>query len=224
MSREEQWSQKGKKAYVDRKVGECFQWKSHGQCSKGDSCGFSHELASGNRGGGQRRKGQSSSPAPNSKAKTDGEVEKPSKESGNIDESSSDKKEQHSVPIQKLLKKSRLVVFWHPPVCQNYKSKTGCTFGNKCYFRDVEADKKPSKKSKNGVALLKESLQLGCASQDSYPRKSILREQGKLGSNRTVKFTNDTCHQIKNLERKGPSRGIIQKCEPLRAKIRGKIT
>ena len=31
-------SQKGKKAYVERKVGECFQWKAHGQCSKGDSC------------------------------------------------------------------------------------------------------------------------------------------------------------------------------------------
>ena len=92
MSREEQWSQKGKKAYVDRKVEECFQWKSHGQCSKGDSCGFSYELASGNRGGGQRRKGQSSSPAPNTKAKTDGEVEKPLKESGNRDESSSDKR------------------------------------------------------------------------------------------------------------------------------------
>ena len=58
-------SQKGKKAYVERNVEECFQWKAHGQCSEGDSCSFSHELASGNRGGGQRRKGQSSSQAPN---------------------------------------------------------------------------------------------------------------------------------------------------------------
>ena len=31
-------SQKGKKAFVERKVGQCFQWKAHGQCSKGDSC------------------------------------------------------------------------------------------------------------------------------------------------------------------------------------------
>ena len=36
-------SQKGKKAYVERKVEECFQWKAHGQCSKGDSCNFSHD-------------------------------------------------------------------------------------------------------------------------------------------------------------------------------------
>ena len=70
-------SQKGNKAYVEREVGECFQWKAHGQCSKGDSCSFSHGplLASGNRGSCQRRKGRSSSPASHPKAKqTDGEI------------------------------------------------------------------------------------------------------------------------------------------------------
>ena len=41
-------SSKGVKAYVERKVEECFQWKSHGQCYKGDSCSFGHEVASGN--------------------------------------------------------------------------------------------------------------------------------------------------------------------------------
>ena len=42
-------SQKGNKARVERKVGECFQWKAQGQCSKGDLCSFSHDGASGNR-------------------------------------------------------------------------------------------------------------------------------------------------------------------------------
>ena len=74
-------------------------------------------------------------------------------------------------------------------MCQNYKSETGCKFGRTCFFRHVEAEEKPSKKSKKGgakgsvPALLKESTQLGCVSQDSYPRMSILREEGKLGSN-----------------------------------------
>ena len=141
-------SQKGKKAHVERKVGECFQWKPHGKSSKGDSCSFSHDLASGNCVGGQRRKGRSSSPAPNSKAKTDGEGEKPSKESGNGDESSSDKR-------SKILGRYRncnnpSCGFWHPPVCPNYRSKTGCTCGNKCFFRHVEAEEKPSEKSKKG--------------------------------------------------------------------------
>ena len=50
----ERWSvtrsQKGNRAYVERKVGQCFQWKAHRQCSKGDSCSFSHDiLDAGNR-------------------------------------------------------------------------------------------------------------------------------------------------------------------------------
>ena len=75
--------------------------------------------------------------------------------------------------------------------------------------------KKAKKDGANGsVALLKESTQLGCVSQDSYPRKCILRERGKLGSTRAVKFSKSTWHRIKIRERKGPSRGIIPKCEP----------
>ena len=68
-------SQKRKQSIVEEKVGECFQWKAQGQCSKTDSCRFSHDPpASGNRGSSQRRKRRSFSPASNSKAKqTDGE-------------------------------------------------------------------------------------------------------------------------------------------------------
>ena len=73
-------SQKGKKACVERIVGECFHWKAHAECSTLDSCRFSHDqLAQGDSCSGQRRKGRSSFPAPNSKAKTDGEGETSSK-------------------------------------------------------------------------------------------------------------------------------------------------
>ena len=73
-------------------------------------------------------------------------------------------------------------------------------------FRHVEAEEKPSKKSKKGgakgsVALLKESAQLGCVSQDSYPRKSIPSNSPRaLGT-----------HKISG--KKG-SRGVNQECEP----------
>ena len=54
--------------------GKVFQWKVDGQCPKRDPCSFTHDkIAFGNSGSGQRRKGRSSSPAPHSKAKTDGE-------------------------------------------------------------------------------------------------------------------------------------------------------
>ena len=35
-------SHKGRKASVERKVGECLQWKATGQCSRGDSYSFNH--------------------------------------------------------------------------------------------------------------------------------------------------------------------------------------
>ena len=84
---------KGNKACVKKKVGDCFQWNAQGQCSKGDSCSFSHDpLASGNKGSAQRRKGRSSSPASHSKAKrTDGEEQKSPQGSGNKQENSTDK-------------------------------------------------------------------------------------------------------------------------------------
>ena len=79
-------------------------------------------------------------------------------------------------------------------------------------------ERKPSKVKERwcirSVAIVKESIQLGCVSQDSYPRKFILREQGKLKSKHTVIFSTGTQHQIKNREKKGPSRGIIQNCAP----------
>ena len=89
----------------------------------------------------------------------------------------------------------------------------------KCFFRHVEAEEKQSKKvkerwcEKDSVAILNESTQLGCVSQDSCPRK-ILRETGKLGSKHAFKFSKGTWHQIETRERKGPSRGMTQKCAP----------
>ena len=85
-------SQKGKKACAERRVGECSQWKAHGQCSKRDSCCFSHDkLAQGDLCSGQRRKGRSSSPAPFAKV-TDEGGEDSATTSGNKEESSSDKR------------------------------------------------------------------------------------------------------------------------------------
>ena len=183
-------SQQGNKAYVEWKVGERFQWKAHGQCSKGDSCSFSHDLlVPGNSGSGQRRKGRSSLPPSHSKAKrTDGRGTKSSLGSGKKQESSRDKNE---IPCRFKFCKNPSCGYWHPPVCPNCKSEKGCIHGDKCHFRHV--DGKPNKKSKKGgakgsVAIVKECVQLGCVSQDSFPRKSILREPGLLGSKHAVKF------------------------------------
>ena len=204
-----------RKASVERKVGECYQWKAIGQCSKGDSCSFSHDPASGNRRD-KRQEGQSFSLAP--KAQIDGR--KPSKSTGPRGESRSGRKGQKA--CKNYIKgtwTNPSCNFRHPPECLIYKSASGYKNGDKCRFWHVEADWQLSKKLKKSgvigsVALLKESVQFGCPSQDSYPRKSILRKERTLGSNHTVKFSKGTLAPYKNSGIKGPSRGVIQKFEP----------
>ena len=39
--------------------------------------------------------------------------------------------------------------YWHPAVCQNYISESGCKFGEKCVFRHTEVDKSAQQKSRN---------------------------------------------------------------------------
>ena len=64
-------SQSGRKVSVERKVRECYQWKATEQCSKKDSCNFSHGEAPRNRRG-HGQKGQSSSLVPKAWTQTDG--------------------------------------------------------------------------------------------------------------------------------------------------------
>ena len=102
-------------------------------------------------------------------------------------------------------------------MCLNYKSESGCKYGDKSYSDTQRLMASPAKglrRVKSSVALLKESTQLGCVSQNSHPRKSNPREEGQLRSNHTVNFSKGTWHHIKIRERKGPSRGVIQKFEP----------
>ena len=56
------------------------------------------------------------------------------------------------------------------------------------------------------VVILKEKKVQGCVSQNSDPKKSILRKTGQTRLNAS--------YEIQIRERKGPSRGVIQKGEP----------
>ena len=63
-------SQKGRKASVERKVGECHQWTVIGQCRKGDPAMIERLETDAIRD----EKGQSSSPAPKAQVQTDGKM------------------------------------------------------------------------------------------------------------------------------------------------------
>ena len=134
--------------------------KAHGQSSKGDSCILSHdEHAQGDLCSGQRPKGRSSSNAPNSKAETDEGREK----SSIIGQEGSSSDKRSKIPCRYKNCQSPSCKIWHPPVCHNNKSETRCIYGRKCFFRHVEAEEKPKKKSKKdgskgSVALLKKGV------------------------------------------------------------------
>ena len=112
--------------------------------------------------------------------------------------------------------------FWHPPVCLNYLSESGCKCGDKCKFPHTEAGGQPSKKSKKvgakgSVAVLEREYSntlcvprqssekvysIGCVSHDGPQRKSILRENGQLGSHHAGKFSKAKMRRVKILERR----------------------
>ena len=110
-------------------------------------------------------KGQSSSPAPDTKDKTVGQH--PFKRTGSREQSPWEGRDRFNCRNKNSEDPS--CDYWHPLACENYKSETGCICGKKCHFRHVAAEEKPCKKSKKGgakgsVAILKEFLQLGCVS------------------------------------------------------------
>ena len=76
------------------------------------------------------------------------------------------------------------------------------------HFRHVEAEEKPNMKSKKGgakgqVSLLKETIQLGCASHHFHSRMSIVRKEGTLGSDHSVKFLQEHVAPYENSGEKG---------------------
>ena len=156
---------KEEKSFVERKAGECFQWKANGSCSKGGSCSFRHNTASvnrcksasdgnassshrptasGNRCGDGRSKEQLSSLAPKSKAKSDVQTSNSRRESP---------AKRMRIPCRFGSRcKKTSCNFWHPVVCHHYKTESGCKYGTNCQFRQSDAEEAPSTKSQKEIA------------------------------------------------------------------------
>ena len=90
--------------------------------------------------------------------------------------------------------------YWHPPVCQ----KVQVWIGMQIWYVQTHWGWWSAQWSggRRSVALLKESIQLGGVSQDSYPRKYFPREPGEFRTKHAVKFSKSTWHQKKNSGKK----------------------
>ena len=193
-------SQKGKKACVERKVGECFQWKAHGQCSKGDSCDFSHDIqASGNSGKGRRRKRRSYSPASHSQNRLTARDKHPHR-----DQAVNRKTllitvkfhaDSNSVKIRRV-NCGTLPCVWITSLKKDVYMATNA-------ISDMLRQKESSKKSKKGGAkdqlLYWRSLYNWVVSLKILIRENLFYVNLECWeSKHTVKFSKGTWHQIKN--------------------------
>ena len=164
----------GTKQRGQRTLGDCWQWKANGQCSKGDNCSFRHDIN-------KRAKKTQPNPSPSSFMRQN---------EGNASRTSSPRGKSPSGrmsrwPCKDYLKGTCNNSFcekWHPPSCLFYKSENGCRFGEQCSYAHHQVEEQPSKRSKkNGdksaVAMLKITRQLGCVFQDS--RRSLHRFYGR---------------------------------------------
>ena len=160
-----------------------------------DSCSFSHdEVVQGDMHGGQRPKGRSSSLAPNSKAKTDereATFSKTGQEGSFTDKTS-------KIPCRHKIVKIRHVDSGISPYVITTSLRPDAYMAKNADSDMLRLRTSPTKSQRKvGVYTF------GCVSQDSCPRKSTLREKGKLGSKHAVKFSKGTWPVYKNSGKKG---------------------
>ena len=177
----------GTKQRVQRTLGQCWQWKANGQCSKGDQCRFRHDI---NKHG----KVTQSNTFPNSFMQQN--ERKSSRTRSPRGRSPSGRPSRW--PCKDYLRGTCTNSFcekWHPPECLFYKNKNGCRFGEKCSCAHRQVDEQHSKRSKknddkSAVAMLKKdeyhhrtgrpvknayssnTRQFGCVFQGMEPPKS----------------------------------------------------
>ena len=106
------------------------------------------------------------------------------------------------------------------PVCYNYKSQSGCAFGDRCRFGHLGDDVQPGRVSKKSDArrfscFIEGVYAIGLCTSRSLSEK--IYSDVKRGNWDQITPSNspkDTWHHIKIRERKNPTRGVIQKCGP----------
>ena len=187
----------GTKQREQRTLGDCWQWKANGQCSKGDNCSFRHDMNT-------RAKTTQPNPSP---------ITYTRQNERNASRTRSPRGRNPSGRMFRLPCKdyfpgtctNSFCEKWHPPESLFYKSENRCRFGGKCSYVHRQVDEQPSKRSKkNGdksaVAKLKRNeqhqrtgrpvldayssstRQSGCVFQDMEPPKSssILRKSSNI--------------------------------------------
>ena len=215
----------GTKQREQRTQGDCCQWKTNGQCSKGDNCSFRHDIN-------KRAKLTQPNPSPSSFMQQNERYASRTRSPRGKTPSG----RMSRWPCKDYLRGTCTNSFcekWHPPECLCYKTKSGCRFGEKCSYAHRQVDEQPGKRAKmNGdssaVAMLKKdeqqpvvydssnTRQMGCIFQDMEPPKisSILLKSSDIRKPiRRAKFTKAVARHA-YIRDQNPSLGLICPREP----------
>ena len=98
-----------------RSLGDCWQWKANGQCSKGDNCSFRHD---------EDKRAKSTPPNPSPRSSTQQNVKNASRTKSPRGRSPSGKMAR--LPCKDYLNGTCTTPFrekWHPPKCWFYKTE-----------------------------------------------------------------------------------------------------
>ena len=117
----------GIKQREKRSLGDCWQWKANGQCSKGDNCSFRHDM---------NKRAKSTQPNPSPRSSTQQSVKNASRTRGPTGRSPRGKMAR--LPCKDYLEGTCTTPFcekWHPPQCLLYRSEHGCKFGKSALMR-----------------------------------------------------------------------------------------
>ena len=129
-----------------RSLGDCWQWKANGQCSKGDTCSFRHD---------KDKRAKSTQPNPSPRSSTQQNVNNASKTKSPRGRSPSGKMAR--LPCKDYLKGTCTTPFcemWHPPECLFCKSEKGCRYGKSALTHTTRLTNSPARSLKRMVTKL----------------------------------------------------------------------
>ena len=109
---------------------------------------------------------------------------------------------------------------WHPPACQHHMSESDANLSKNAYsgtlWLTVSRAKSEEKWWKRICCFIEEFKALGLRIRGYRAAENPSRFHGR-GQNswdRSVHVSKSTVHHFNSRERKGPSKRVIQKCEP----------
>ena len=129
----------GTKQREQRNLGDCWQWKANGLCSKGDNWSFRHDVNI-------RAKSTQPNSSPSSFMRHERNASRTRSPRGK-----SPGGRMFRLPCKDYVKGTCTNSFcekWHPLECLFHKTKSGCRFWEKCSYAHCQVDDQPSKISK----------------------------------------------------------------------------